>query len=233
MKLLCILITLAIVNVAPIMTADYANSVYITNKYIKEVFDRDPDALATAIYNIIYGDNTFDVISLMLAIPEKANIFSIDHDDSFIMNLPEHIAIADQVAVQEAISQVTTIPVPKLGPNQNFENDSLIQLGEERRSITGKVTKNLLIAAIGKGTPRFRNLTEICRLIGLLRSMQSPDSYIKTAIVDQDNFVCTLTSQNGRFQYIPDLYYALVRQMVPNVYESIGHVFNDIQNWFM
>ncbi|XP_050435348.1 uncharacterized protein LOC126842394 isoform X5 [Adelges cooleyi] len=199
MKLLCILITLAIVNVAPIMTADYANSVYITNKYIKEVFDR-----------------------------EKANIFSIDHDDSFIMNLP-----ADQVAVQEAISQVTTIPVPKLGPNQNFENDSLIQLGEERRSITGKVTKNLLIAAIGKGTPRFRNLTEICRLIGLLRSMQSPDSYIKTAIVDQDNFVCTLTSQNGRFQYIPDLYYALVRQMVPNVYESIGHVFNDIQNWFM
>ncbi|XP_050437842.1 uncharacterized protein LOC126844037 isoform X3 [Adelges cooleyi] len=190
MKLLCILITLAIVNVAPIMT-------------------------------------------------EKANIFSIDHDDSFIMNLPvffcnsEHIAIADQVAVQEAISQVTTIPVPKLGPNQNFENDSLIQLGEERRSITGKVTKNLLIAAIGKGTPRFRNLTEICRLIGLLRSMQSPDSYIKTAIVDQDNFVCTLTSQNGRFQYIPDLYYALVRQMVPNVYESIGHVFNDIQNWFM
>ncbi|XP_050435308.1 uncharacterized protein LOC126842389 isoform X4 [Adelges cooleyi] len=203
MKLLCILITLAIVNVAPIMTADYANSVYTTNKYIKEVFDRDPTILKTAISNIIDGDKTFETLNVMLAIPDKANYwFTIEHDDSFINNLPEHIAIADQEAVQQAISQVTDIPVPQLGPNENFENDSLAQLGEARRRITGEVTKNVLIEAINEGTPEFPNLDEICILIGLLRSMERPDTYIKTASVDPAGYECILTSQNGNtFQY--------------------------------
>ncbi|XP_050435331.1 uncharacterized protein LOC126842389 isoform X23 [Adelges cooleyi] len=186
MKLLCILITLAFVNVVPIMTADYANSVYTTNKYIKEVFDRDPTILKTAISNIIDGDKTFETLNVMLAIPDKANYwFTIEHDDSFINNLPEHIAIADQEAVQQAISQVTDIPVPQLGPNENFENDSLAQLGEARRRITGEVTKNVLIEAIS-----------------LLRSMERPDTYIKTASVDPAGYECILTSQNGNtFQY--------------------------------
>ncbi|XP_050435366.1 uncharacterized protein LOC126842402 isoform X4 [Adelges cooleyi] len=147
MKLLCILTTIAFVNVSPIMTGEYANLVYTTNKYIREAFDNDPAGLETAISNIINEDKPFETLNLMLAIPEKTNIFRINHDEPFIMKLP-----ADQEAVQAAISQFTTIPVPKFGPNENFEKDSLGQLGEERRLILGKVTTKLLTDAIENST---------------------------------------------------------------------------------
>ncbi|XP_050426185.1 uncharacterized protein LOC126836646 [Adelges cooleyi] len=233
MKLLCILITLAIVNVSPIMTAEYANSVRTTNKYIRAAFDADPTGLERAISNIVKDDDiTIDTLNLMLVTPEKANFwFTIEHDEPFINNLPEHIAIADQVAVQKAISQVTRIPVPQLGPNENFENDSLARLGQARRCITGKVTKKLLIAAIDEGTPEFPNFTKICRLIAVARSMEFPDLYIKTASVDQAGHVCTLTSQNdNRFLYIP--YNGFIAQVWPvgpdpNEYVNVLEVIND------
>ncbi|XP_050435411.1 uncharacterized protein LOC126842440 [Adelges cooleyi] len=165
MKLLCTLITLAIVNVSPIMTAAYANSVYITNKYIKDALDTNPAGLETAISNIINGDKSIEQINLMWAIPDKANIFRINHDQSFIMILPEHIATADQEAVQEAIFQATNIAKPQLGPNENYGNSSLPQLGEYRRRILGQVTKNVFFAAVGKGTQDLDNLKGICRLL--------------------------------------------------------------------
>ncbi|XP_050435330.1 uncharacterized protein LOC126842389 isoform X22 [Adelges cooleyi] len=232
MKLLCILITLAFVNVVPIMTADYANSVYTTNKYIKEVFDRDPTILKTAISNIIDGDKTFETLNVMLAIPDKANYwFTIEHDDSFINNLPEHIAIADQEAVQQAISQVTDIPVPQLGPNENFENDSLAQLGVARRRITGVITKNLLIEAIDDGTPGIPYLTKVCRLLGLLRSMRFPDSYIKSVNVEL-GVHCILTSQNGSFLYRKLVGFIVeVRPIGPNRTELVD-VLSEIDPWF-
>ncbi|XP_050435323.1 uncharacterized protein LOC126842389 isoform X16 [Adelges cooleyi] len=234
MKLLCILITLAFVNVVPIMTADYANSVYTTNKYIKEVFDRDPTILKTAISNIIDGDKTFETLNVMLAIPDKANYwFTIEHDDSFLSNLPEHIAIADQEAVQQAISQVTDIPVPQLGPNENFENDSLAQLGVARRRITGVITKNLLIEAIDDGTPGFFNLDEICILIGLLRSMQHPDNHIRTTSVDPDGSECTLTSRNGNiFRYKPHLGYIVAVRPVRRNRVDYVEVLREMDTWF-
>ncbi|XP_050435359.1 uncharacterized protein LOC126842400 isoform X2 [Adelges cooleyi] len=201
MNLFCILITLALVNVSPIMTGEYANSVYITNQHIKDAFDRDPAGLEAAVLNIINGDKPMETINLILAIPETANIFLIDHDEPFIANLPEHIAIADQEKVQEAISQVTRFPKPELGPNENHENDSLLQLGEDRRRITGIATKNVLIAAIDKGRPEFLNLTEICRLFGLLRSIRFPYAVIKRVDVDHSGDYCILNSRTGRFQY--------------------------------
>ncbi|XP_050435376.1 uncharacterized protein LOC126842404 [Adelges cooleyi] len=233
MKLVCIMITLAFVNVSPILTADYANSVYTTNKYIKEAFDNDPAGLETAISNIMKGDKPFDILNLMLAIPDKANYwFSIEHDDAFISTLPEQLAIVDQVAVQEAIYQVTKIHVPQLGPNENFENDSLVQLGEERRRITGKVTKKLLIAAIDAGAPRFPNLNEICNLIGLLQSMRFPDSYIKSVFVDPAGIFCMFTSLNGRIQHL-DI--GLIDEVNPiDPYRVEFMVFlREIQNWFL
>ncbi|XP_050435364.1 uncharacterized protein LOC126844034 [Adelges cooleyi] len=232
MKLLCILTTIAFVNVSPIMTGEYANLVYTTNKYIREAFDNDPAGLETAISNIINEDKPFETLNLMLVIPEKVNIFRINHDERFIMNLPMHIAIADQVAVREAISQVTDIPVPQLGPNENFENDSLVQLGEARRRILGKVTKKLLTDAIGRGRPSYPNLKEVCLLIGLLRSMQFPDSYIKTASVDQAGNVCTLTSQNRNFQYTPYLGYIFPVMTVDN-YRRVTSVLIEAMNWFI
>ncbi|XP_050435302.1 uncharacterized protein LOC126842385 isoform X2 [Adelges cooleyi] len=355
MKLLYILITLAFVNVARIMTAHYANSVFITNKYIKETFDADPDGLATAISNIINDNNkTIATLNSMLAIPEKANFWiTIEHDEPFINNLPEHIAIADEEAVQQAIFNVTNIPVPQLGSNENFENDSLLQLGEARRRITGYVTKNLLIAAIDpaglktvitnlingsetiaqinlklaipekaklfsiiqedvgghsffplpeyirvyvytsernaiadqealqkaitkvtnipvpqleenqiipldslpqlginrrlitgkvtkelllaaidKGSPEFKNHTELCRLVALLKSIRNPHKYVKTAEVDSTTNKCILKSFDGTFIYKPfQENYVLERPSFDEI--GLVNVKEQIRNWFV
>ncbi|XP_050437807.1 uncharacterized protein LOC126844007 [Adelges cooleyi] len=126
----------------------------------------------------------------MLAMPDKANFrFTIQHDNSFIINLPENIAVADQKAVQEAIFQVTNIQAPQLGRNETYSNDrsTLSRLGEKRRRIIGNITQNVLITALDKGRPEFSNLKEICILIGLVRNMRFPDTYIKAARVEQDD----------------------------------------------
>ncbi|XP_050435352.1 uncharacterized protein LOC126842397 [Adelges cooleyi] len=237
MKLPCILITFAFINISPIMTSNYANSVYITNKYIKEVSDTDPIGVEIAITFLLNGDKTVETISLMLAVPEKANFrLRIDHDDPFIMNLPEQIAIADQVAVQEAISYFTNIPVPQRDPNENFANDMLGTFGEQRRAITGKLTKNLLVDEISFGTPEFPNISKICRLIALVRSIRFPDAYIKTADVDHSEKYCKLTSRNDSFIYKPlmgNIVAVRPRFLViqPNVIELVN-VLNEIQFWF-
>ncbi|XP_050435371.1 uncharacterized protein LOC126842403 isoform X4 [Adelges cooleyi] len=224
MKLLCILITLAFVNVSPIMTY----------KYIKEAFDKDPAGLQTAISSIINGYKSILTCNLMLAIPETANIFNIEtHSDPFIVNLPEKIAIDDQLAVQEAIYQATKITVPKLSENENFENDSLNTFGEQRRLITGKVTKNALIAAIDKGRPRrFTNLNEICRLMGALRSIKFPDQHIRNINVDESANFCILTSQNDSHIYQRDVVdvWAVIPMGGGTYFEDIMY---HIQNWFL
>ncbi|XP_050435353.1 uncharacterized protein LOC126842398 [Adelges cooleyi] len=236
MKLLSILITITFVNVSPIMTGEYANSVKKTNKHIREASIKNPKGLETVISNIINGDKTFETLNFMLAIPDKANFrFTIQHEESFITNLPENIAIADQKAVQEAIFQVTGIPVPNLRCNENYENDrrTLSWLGDSRRMYLSFVTQNVLTDAIDKGTPGFTNLKEICILIGLLRSMRFPDSYIKIARVDQDDNVCMLISQNGRFHYKPyDGYIAAARPMGRPVYNEHEDVLNEAMRWF-
>ncbi|XP_050435381.1 uncharacterized protein LOC126842408 [Adelges cooleyi] len=171
-------------------------------------------------------------LNLMLVIPEKANIFRINHDEPFIINLPENVAIADQERVQEAISHATNIPVPQRDPNENIENDSLLLLGDHRRQITGKVATNVLIAALDNGTPEFHNLLEICRLIALVRSIRFPDACIRTAVVDHSENACTLTSRNGRFQYRPHMGYIVgLRAMSPDVNEFV-EVLNEIVFWF-
>ncbi|XP_050435361.1 uncharacterized protein LOC126842400 isoform X3 [Adelges cooleyi] len=232
MNLFCILITLALVNVSPIMTGEYANSVYITNQHIKDAFDRDPAGLEAAVLNIINGDKPMETINLILAIPETANIFLIDHDEPFIANLPEHIAVPDQVAMQEAIFQATNIPVPQLGPNENYENDSLLQLGEDRRAITGKIIKKILIDAIHRGAPEFTNFTEICRLLGLHISLRLPNSYVKTAEVDHSENCCTLTSQNAQYKYRP--HYHTIVAVIPTSPERsiIFDVMYQLRDWY-
>ncbi|XP_050435336.1 uncharacterized protein LOC126842391 isoform X2 [Adelges cooleyi] len=233
MKLLGILLTITFVNVSLIMTGEYANSVCTTTNYIKKVYD--PDGLITAILNIINGNKTFVTLNLMLSLPDKVNFrFTIQHDEAFIINLPENIAIADQEAVQEAIFQVTKIPVPKLGRNEIYSNDrrTLSRLGISRRVIMGYYTTRVLIYAVDKGTPGFTNLKEICILIGLLRSMQFPDSYIISARVDQDDNVCMLTSQNGRFHYKPYRgYIAVVRPMGRPIHNEYEDVLDEAMGW--
>ncbi|XP_050435303.1 uncharacterized protein LOC126842386 [Adelges cooleyi] len=236
MKLLCILITVATVNVSPIMTSLYSDSVYITNKWIKEAADKQPAGLETAISNLINGgisidpagletakeafeiesagpetaisnitngDRSIGIFNLMLTIPEKKDYRWIHRDDSFFVDLPEHVAIAYQKAVQEAISKVTNITVPDLAPNEYFVDRYLPRYGNERRAITGKITKKLLIAAIGDGAPHFPNFPKICLLIALLRSMRDPKAYIRTVDVDPSGNSCILTSRNGSFKYQP------------------------------
>ncbi|XP_050435342.1 uncharacterized protein LOC126842392 isoform X2 [Adelges cooleyi] len=244
MKLLCILITLAFVNVSPIMTAHYANSVYITNQYIKEVSDTNPAGLETAISNIINGDKTIETVNLMLAVPEKAVFrITIDHDDTFIINLPENIAIRNQELVQEAISEATEIDVPTLGPNESYVNAWLGTLGDVRRSITGKITKKLLIEAIGDGKPDFPNFPKICLLIALVRSIRYPEARTRTVDVDPSGNFCILTSRDGRFKYqpyrppateeiqFPEKHIAAVRPEGPDVYTFLD-VLDEIELWF-
>ncbi|XP_050426169.1 uncharacterized protein LOC126836638 isoform X2 [Adelges cooleyi] len=190
-----ILITLAFVHVPSVMTTRYARSVFITNEHIKRAF-------------------VTKKIDLMLAIPESAFIFHLpkliekaekEAAKSVISHftyLPvpildrdeESIAIAHQEALQSVLLHFTNISVPELDPKKVIRNDTLLMLGRDRRIIIGEVTKTLLLSTISREAPKFLNLTVICRLIGLVRSIKFPVNFIRTAIVDSDGIFCILTS---------------------------------------
>ncbi|XP_050426168.1 uncharacterized protein LOC126836638 isoform X1 [Adelges cooleyi] len=209
-----ILITLAFVHVPSVMTTRYARSVFITNEHIKRAFVTKGAELETAIENIILGDATIEKIDLMLAIPESAFIFHLpkliekaekEAAKSVISHftyLPvpildrdeESIAIAHQEALQSVLLHFTNISVPELDPKKVIRNDTLLMLGRDRRIIIGEVTKTLLLSTISREAPKFLNLTVICRLIGLVRSIKFPVNFIRTAIVDSDGIFCILTS---------------------------------------
>ncbi|XP_050437810.1 uncharacterized protein LOC126844011 isoform X2 [Adelges cooleyi] len=123
------------------------------------------DRLPDVIGNIIFKITAMEKIALMLAAPENIISCCLTKCKNY------------QKAMQNEILKVTSQPVPD-AVNLNI---SWSQLGVDRRSRV-KLALQAIIARSVK----------MCRLKGLLLSIQNPNAYIKKVILDDDG-KCVLT----------------------------------------
>ncbi|XP_050425854.1 uncharacterized protein LOC126836456 isoform X3 [Adelges cooleyi] len=141
--------------------------------------------------------------------------------------IKKHIDVAEQETVEQKSLNIHVV----LGPNEGI--GSLPELGADRRLITAKATKSLLLAAIHKvrKVPKSLNLYTMCRLTGLIRSIKFPDEFIKTA--DVINGLCILTSSAG-YEYVYKRSLSFIVMEVPLGGREKGLVLleEQIKTWF-
>ncbi|XP_050419748.1 uncharacterized protein LOC126832816 [Adelges cooleyi] len=179
MKLLCILISFASVNVLVALDA-YVKQVILTNIQMIDTKEKLP----TVIQNmILLGEFTMVELALMLAVPEA--------NDKDIADYIEQQKIDYQLIAQEIIWFTTSIRAVKVNEG-NIRKADLNNLGIRRRSITLEGVNKLIRAVLSGENEYFKNFAEVCRLMGIFRSIKYPQTYIKHAEVHQIG-VCLLT----------------------------------------
>ncbi|XP_050423048.1 uncharacterized protein LOC126834885 isoform X2 [Adelges cooleyi] len=179
MKLLSILILFALVNDLVSELDDFVKQVLITNDHIKLANSHMPKI----IKKLLLEKFTMVELVFMLATPEN--------DSQFIKPLER---LEYQMTMQSVISAETGIDAPQL------KKESLTTLLEQRRLRSTEGLKNKIIRASGQSYDNFltylgserRYITseaiqllihfnEMCRLIGVFRSINYPNSYVDHA----------------------------------------------------
>ncbi|XP_050423051.1 uncharacterized protein LOC126834885 isoform X4 [Adelges cooleyi] len=160
MKLLSILILFALVNDLVSELDDFVKQVLITNDHIKLANSHMPKI----IKKLLLEKFTMVELVFMLATPEN--------DSQFIKPLER---LEYQMTMQSVISAETGIDAPQL------KKESLTTLLEQRRLRSTEGLKNKIIRASGENDPFFSDFNEMCRLIGVFRSINYPNSYVDHA----------------------------------------------------
>ncbi|XP_050424823.1 uncharacterized protein LOC126835934 isoform X3 [Adelges cooleyi] len=202
MKLLCVVISFVFVNVSADIMA-YKRVVSITNLIIQNASDRnDINGSNMFIYGLeflikaIVYENQFSMdMSILFAVPEKADLVNIQN------SIDQHTEMA-----QEMID-ILSIPMPNL-PDPNMANVNLTDLGKDRRRLTGKALKKILLYAIVRYDLAM-TYERLCCLIGLWISTKIPTFYIKSAEVD-NNKCCVIKDEVGhvkKYAFIGNKYW--------------------------
>ncbi|XP_050424767.1 uncharacterized protein LOC126835925 isoform X3 [Adelges cooleyi] len=182
MELLCILISLALVNNLVAALDEYHKQVIMTNQHIQRAGVRLPEI----IRNIVRRPSSMKKMAFMLAVPESENA-----------NIEEKLLY--QSCMQTEIIAATGIDVPVLPETAegDFENFDLSDFGRTRRNMTSAAVKALIRSQIRGDTNFSVNFTEyhLCSLIGLFKSIQHPPFYVDIACVDI-NGTCFLMDVN-------------------------------------
>ncbi|XP_050431551.1 uncharacterized protein LOC126840095 [Adelges cooleyi] len=185
MKLLCIiLISFALVNVL-VALDDYENLVCITNQHMFNTRAYLPKVIENIV---LYGGYTIVELGLMFAVPEA--------EDKDVEDYINKQKIEYQVTAQEKIWCLTLTGAPQINAGE-FSNVTLKDLGNRRRVITLEAIQVLIRAVLRGNNRNFDNFYDLCRLIGLLRSIKNPGSFIVLADLDpKDARVCDLVDMN-------------------------------------
>ncbi|XP_050419809.1 uncharacterized protein LOC126832842 isoform X2 [Adelges cooleyi] len=115
----------------------------------------------------------------------------------------EHIKY--QTDMRKEILEATTLTDPEVQPNYNFDSIELSGLMLIRRHMTKGATSYLILSNRSLPGPDFSESTfgDLCRSIGVYKSIINPNSYIISAVVDNSN-KCTLTAvDNSVSKYKP------------------------------
>ncbi|XP_050434202.1 uncharacterized protein LOC126841656 isoform X2 [Adelges cooleyi] len=175
MNIFCFLISLAFESVLAVTYADYKKEFAITNKHIELVGDRLPDVIRC----MIFGHFQMEKIAYMVAAPTSVNYRTI----------PKLIRYETDLRIE--IMYVTSIPVPVVeNPNIGW-----IDLGKDRISRIN-VALQAIIATIETGA-HFALPIMICRLKGMLLSINQPSARIIKNVKLDDAYNCVLTAVNN------------------------------------
>ncbi|XP_050437655.1 uncharacterized protein LOC126843897 [Adelges cooleyi] len=161
MKLFCVLMPFAFVNVLALTETDYKKQVYISN-YFFESIQRYGTNVDESVRTLIRSNISITSLALMLAAPENA-----DTDEDDLQQL-----IDDEKKIQNRIRydhEVVDCNVSGI----NFNNKSLTSMGWTRRSITKPSLKRLLVG-VERGYQTQFDTQQTCRLIALLVIAKDP-----------------------------------------------------------
>ncbi|XP_050423460.1 uncharacterized protein LOC126835170 isoform X7 [Adelges cooleyi] len=179
MKLLSVLISFCLgsknqqKNIKILFIETYIKAVINTNLHMVTAADEMPQV----IQNIIRGTYTMDMLRI-------------------------------QLLMQEEINNETEVDAPQIDGEIFVAEVNLPVYGQARRVITKHATKALISSEIDANQHRiqpikyFKDSLEMCRLLGLFRSIKYPNNYIIDAVIDETE-TCTLTDLNSnRIRYV-------------------------------
>ncbi|XP_050421353.1 uncharacterized protein LOC126833826 isoform X2 [Adelges cooleyi] len=200
--------------------ADYIREVDITNKHIKLA----GDGLKTVITNILCGNASMEKIAFMLFVPEYANTGNLWQCIKHQTDMQREIINAISLPVPNVQNQTVPEPdienqIPPYTQEQVMsysDFNELSELGTERRSETGKAVRSLFdYATKNEGMFANEKLEELlndfdnyddsrdsefsyylrmCRLKGMVKSIENPRSYIINAKFCKEDYSCRLTA---------------------------------------
>ncbi|XP_050427378.1 uncharacterized protein LOC126837504 [Adelges cooleyi] len=199
MRILCILIPFAMVNVMVAVLDDFARQVIITNKLIEraDAAARMPEIIRNII---VEGSYTMEKMALMISSPETRDSHG-------------NLNIYRQLDMRGEIRALLALRTPEI-VEAEYENVTLQDLGNARRRITLEAVKTLIRDVIRiDNDPNNRNNPNIqlfgrrnlCRLLGLFRSALRPSTFAVNANMRLGT--CTIVFRNGvdiRYRYIED-----------------------------
>ncbi|XP_050421378.1 uncharacterized protein LOC126833859 [Adelges cooleyi] len=177
-------LSLTFVSILPLNAVDcsfiadrYTKRVTLTNFYISKADEEEK--LPDLIEKFIRGDVSSEEISYMFAVPEKANRH-LQH------------SIRREKIIRNVLSNLMEVPVPS--KTVGVPDMTLLPgLGFQRRELTKDAIRSLIFklsSVPAEIIDRF-----LCRSIGLLRSVQDPDSFITSDVIERGT--CNLISTIG------------------------------------
>ncbi|XP_050428491.1 uncharacterized protein LOC126838247 isoform X2 [Adelges cooleyi] len=182
MKLIYVITSFALVNFCVAELDNLTKEAIITNLHM----DLTKAQLPEVMRNVSLKNIPLTILSLMCSTPEnsiKSLVGSLASSST-----GHNLMAIIQYDMQKAIKEVTNIDPPKIENEAAYKNVTLDKLGEDRRTLTLVVVKNLINSTLDGKNPDFnesyRGFGNYCRLLGLFKMIENPRSYVYSAEVE-------------------------------------------------
>ncbi|XP_050425051.1 uncharacterized protein LOC126836079 isoform X6 [Adelges cooleyi] len=175
MKLVCVLISFAFVNVSAVTLTDYKMELYITNNYFN-VVQQKKNLMCSLVKNYLCSTESTKDLVIALAAPESVNY------EKRIQNLLRW-------------NHGIELGFPNTS-GKNFDSIELSDLAKTRRNIVKLSLKRLHKKVIGQNDGENFNECQKCYIIALMISLNKPRNRITKAYIDNKGY-CNLTDSYG------------------------------------
>ncbi|XP_050425049.1 uncharacterized protein LOC126836079 isoform X4 [Adelges cooleyi] len=184
MKLVCVLISFAFVNVSAVTLTDYKMELYITNNYFN-VVQQKKNLMCSLVKNYLCSTESTKDLVIALAAPDYPDLDHLDQSVNY------------EKRIQNLLRWNHGI---ELGfPNtsgKNFDSIELSDLAKTRRNIVKLSLKRLHKKVIGQNDGENFNECQKCYIIALMISLNKPRNRITKAYIDNKGY-CNLTDSYG------------------------------------
>ncbi|XP_050425050.1 uncharacterized protein LOC126836079 isoform X5 [Adelges cooleyi] len=180
MKLVCVLISFAFVNVSAVTLTDYKMELYITNNYFN-VVQQKKNLMCSLVKNYLCSTESTNYVHGFV----EGLILSATSFEDLVIAL----AAPESVNYEKRIQNL-------LRWNHDFDSIELSDLAKTRRNIVKLSLKRLHKKVIGQNDGENFNECQKCYIIALMISLNKPRNRITKAYIDNKGY-CNLTDSYG------------------------------------
>ncbi|XP_050425047.1 uncharacterized protein LOC126836079 isoform X2 [Adelges cooleyi] len=192
MKLVCVLISFAFVNVSAVTLTDYKMELYITNNYFN-VVQQKKNLMCSLVKNYLCSTESTNYVHGFV----EGLILSATSFEDLVIALAAPESVNYEKRIQNLLRWNHGI---ELGfPNtsgKNFDSIELSDLAKTRRNIVKLSLKRLHKKVIGQNDGENFNECQKCYIIALMISLNKPRNRITKAYIDNKGY-CNLTDSYG------------------------------------